>query len=159
LVLAIVSEGFRLGGLQVLHLLNFSVNMGTLRAPIHEALLIAENWLEVLVLIYIMNLKTCSQEVGLDLFQVFTLTQSHFDSANSSAHVLDRIAFDNGFYNMLSLSNLSKMGVLGILWESCNHQIEHMTVRLLGILALRILFKRAILIQHIACKILNLKSL
>ena len=159
MVLAIVSEGFRLGGLQVLHLLNFSVNMGTLRAPIHEALLVAENWLEVLVLIYIMNLKTCSQEVGLDLFQVFTLTQPHFDSANSSAHVLDRIAFDNSFYNMLSLSNLSKMGVLGILWKSSNHQIEHMTVRLLGILALRILFKGAILIQHIAGKILNLESL
>jgi hypothetical protein len=63
--------------------------MSTLRASIHEALLGAENWLEILVLIDIVNLKPCPQEVGLDLFQVFSLTQPHFHSANSSANILN----------------------------------------------------------------------
>jgi hypothetical protein len=50
------------------------INVGTLRAPVHEALLVAENWLQVLVLVHVVNLKTSSQEVGLNLFQVFSLT-------------------------------------------------------------------------------------
>jgi hypothetical protein len=132
--------------------------VGSLGAPVHEALLVAENWLEVLVLVHIMNLKTSSQEVGLNLFQVFTLTQPHFDSANSSAYVLDRIAFDCSVDHMLGLGNLSQVGSLGILWKACNHQIKHMIMRLLSILAVRILLERAFLGQYVACKILNLKS-
>jgi hypothetical protein len=89
--------------------------VGTLRAPVHEALLVAENWLQVLVLVHVVNLKTSSQEVGLNLFQVFSLTQPHFDSAHSSAHVLDRITFNNSLNYMLGLGDLSKVRGLGIL--------------------------------------------
>lgn len=63
--------------------------MSALRASIHETLLVAENWFEVLVLVDIVNLEAGSQKVGLYLFQVFTLAQPYFNSANSSAHVLD----------------------------------------------------------------------
>jgi hypothetical protein len=70
---AVIPESFWLGGLQVLHLRKLCINVGTLRAPVHEALLVAENWLQVLVLVHVVNLKTSSQEVGLNLFQVFSL--------------------------------------------------------------------------------------
>jgi hypothetical protein len=112
---AVIPEGFWLSGLQVLHLRKLCINVGTLRAPVHEALLVAENWLQVLVLVHVVNLKTSSQEVGLNLFQVFSLTQPHFDSAHSSAHVLDRITFNNSFNYMLGLGDLSKVRGLGIL--------------------------------------------
>jgi hypothetical protein len=132
--------------------------VGSLRAPIHKALLVAENWFEVLVLVHIVNLKTSPKEVGFNLFQVLTLAQPYFDSTDASAYVLDRITFDNCLNYMLCLSNLSKVGGLGILRKTCNHQIEHMAMRLLSILAIRILLERAILAQNVACKILNLKS-
>lgn len=60
---------------------------------------------------------------------------------------------------MLSTCDLSQVRGLSVLWEPANHQIVNMAMSLLCILAVGILFERAFLSHHIACKIFNLKSL
>lgn len=106
-----------------------------------------------------MYLEASSQEVELDLLQVLSLAQSDLDFADSCTGVLDGVTLNDSLNNMLCLSDLSEMRCLGILGKAGNHQIVNLGIRLFRILAVRVFLERALLSQHIACEVLNFKSL
>lgn len=64
----------------------------------------------------------------LNLLDIFTITKSHSDFGVTSAHVLDCVALNGGFYHMFGMSYLSNMRRLGLLRKPAYHQFVNLAV-------------------------------
>lgn len=126
--LARISESLWVAWQEILYLCHLGIDLLTLRAPVHERLLVSENWLLAGVILALFNLETSLVELILNRVKVFSVTESHSNLSIARADILDGILLYYSINNVLCTCNSSKITTFSIGGEPWNNQLIHWSI-------------------------------
>ena len=153
--LARIAESLWVAWQEVLYFCHLGIDLLTLSAPVHERLLVGENWLFAWIILALFNMETSLVELILNRVKVFSVTKSHSYLSISSADILDGILLYNSINNVLSTCNSSQIATFSIGGEPWNNQLIHWGV----VPCVCSILLVSILTEKVACEILNLCGL